>query len=92
MFIDVGYVRRACSNHVGDQHGEEASFLMKTRLIPTMKACKPIVEQLGDHNSINRLEVNLKGSSLIVVGSSSPSRLQSKPVRWLFLDEVRNYP
>ena len=72
--------------------GEEASFLMKTRLIPTMKACKPIVEQLGDHNSINRLEVNLKGSSLIVVGSSSPSRLQSKPVRWLFLDEVRNYP
>lgn len=72
--------------------GEEASFLMKTRLIPTMKACKPIVDQIGDHNSINRLEVNLKGSSLIVVGSSSPSRLQSKPVRWLFLDEVRNYP
>jgi hypothetical protein len=26
------------------------------------------------------------------VGAGSPSKLQSKPIRWLFLDEVRNYP
>lgn len=73
--------------------GEEAAFLMKTRLIPTIKSCQPVVDCLiDDRNAVNRMEVQLKGASLIVVGSSSPSRLQSKPVRWLFLDEVRNYP
>jgi phage terminase large subunit GpA-like protein len=73
--------------------GDEAAFLMKTRLIPTIKSCAPVVDQLiDDRNAVNKMEVQLKGSSLIVVGSSSPSRLQSKPVRWLFLDEVRNYP
>jgi phage terminase large subunit GpA-like protein len=72
---------------------EEAAFLMKTRLIPTIKSCQPVVEQLiDDRNAVNKMEVHLKGASLGVVGSSSPSRLQSKPVRWLFLDEVRNYP
>ena len=73
--------------------GDEAAFLMKTRLIPTIKSCAPVVDQLiEDRNAVNKMEVQLKGASLIVVGSSSPSRLQSKPVRWLFLDEVRNYP
>lgn len=73
--------------------GEEAGFLMKTRLIPTIKSCQPVVENLiDDRHAVNRMEVHLKGASLGVVGSSSPSRLQSKPVRWLFLDEVRNYP
>lgn len=73
--------------------GDEAAFLMKTRLIPTIKACQPIVDSLvDDRNSVNKMEVQMKGASLICVGSSSPSRLQSKPVRWLFLDEVRNYP
>jgi len=72
---------------------EEAAFLMKTRLIPTIKSCDPVVAQLiDDRNAVNKMEVHLKGASLGVVGSSSPSRLQSKPVRWLFLDEVRNYP
>lgn len=72
---------------------EEAAFLMKTRLIPTIKACKPVAETLiEDRGAVSKMEVHLKGASLGVVGSSSPSRLQSKPVRWLFLDEVRNYP
>ena len=72
---------------------EEAAFLMKTRLIPTIRACAPVAETLiEDRSAVSKMEVHLKGASLGVVGSSSPSRLQSKPVRWLFLDEVRNYP
>ncbi len=72
---------------------EEASFFMKTRLIPTIKTCPPVNKTLiNDRNAINKMEVAFQGASLICVGSSSPSRLQSKPVRWLFLDEVRNYP
>jgi len=72
---------------------EEASFFMKTRLIPTIKTCIPVNNTLiNDRNAINKMEVAFQGASLICVGSSSPSRLQSKPVRWLFLDEVRNYP
>ena len=72
---------------------EEAGFFMKTRLIPTIQTCDPVKgELIEDRNAVNRGDVQLKGGSLIVTGSSSPSRLQSKPVRWLFLDEVRNYP
>ena len=72
---------------------EEAAFLMKTRLIPTIKSCEPVAECLiEDRSAVSKMEVHLKGASLGVVGSSSPSRLQSKPIRWLFLDEVRNYP
>ena len=29
---------------------------------------------------------------LVINGANSQSKLQSKPIRWLFLDEVRNYP
>jgi phage terminase large subunit GpA-like protein len=72
---------------------EEASFFMKTRIIPTIKTCDPVKDTLiNDRNAINKMEIAFNGASLICVGSSSPSRLQSKPVRWLFLDEVRNYP
>jgi phage terminase large subunit GpA-like protein len=72
---------------------EEASFFMKTRIIPTIKTCEPVEQTLiNDRNAINKMEIAFNGASLICVGSSSPSRLQSKPVRWLFLDEVRNYP
>ena len=73
--------------------GDEANFFMKTRLAPTISDCQPLrVKLSGGQSAINKNEVNFAGASLIVSGSSSPSRLQSKPVRWLFLDEVRNYP
>ena len=73
--------------------GDEAASLMKTRLIPTIKNCGLFKDQIeSDRRAVNKLEVTLHNASLIVTGSSSPSRLQSKPVRWLFLDEVRNYP
>ena len=71
---------------------DEANYFFKTRLTPTLRTCKPIADQLSKRNSITAKEVTLPTASLIVTGSSSPSKLQAKPVRWLFLDEVRNYP
>lgn len=71
---------------------DEANYFFKTRLTPTLRTCKPLADQLQGRHSITKLEVSLPAASLIVTGSSSPSKLQAKPVRWLFLDEVRNYP
>lgn len=73
--------------------GDEASFFMKTRLVPTIQTCEPLRAQLvGGQSAINKTEVTFAAASLVLTGANSPSRLQSKPVRWLFLDEVRNYP
>lgn len=73
--------------------GEEASFFMKTRVVPTIQGCEALSSKLvAGASAMNKQEVTFEGASLILTGSSSPSRLQSKPVRWLFLDEVRNYP
>ena len=38
------------------------------------------------------LSVLFETMPLFVTGANSPSKLQSKPIRWLLLDEVRNYP
>ncbi len=38
------------------------------------------------------LEINFPTMPFIMNGANAPSKLQSKPVRWLLLDEVRNYP
>ena len=73
--------------------GDEAAYFMKTRLVPTIKGCKPLARQLiSGKGAINKMEVTFAAASLVTTGSASPSKLQSKPVRWLFLDEVRNYP
>ena len=72
---------------------EEAAYFMKTRMVPTVNECLPLRNQLIQGSSaMNKMEITFAGASLILTGSSSPSKLQSKPVRWLFLDEVRNYP
>lgn len=68
---------------------DEAGDFMRDRIVPTFTNCKPVSE----------LAISVKGMSMVFrtmpfyfVGSHSPSKLQSKPIRYLFLDEIRNYP
>lgn len=72
---------------------DEALKFAKERLMPSLKAC----EKVNRHMPVSRelaksKEIYFPHMTLEVVGSNAPSKLQSKPRRWLLLDEVRNWP
>lgn len=68
---------------------DEVRDFIRDRAGPTLRKCRPVAASF----------VSKEGTSFSFVampfyftGAGSPSKLQSKPIRWLFLDEVRNYP
>ena len=72
---------------------DEARTFFRTRLLPTLEECavvKPLMPT--DRGGIRGTEIDFASMPLVVNGANSKSKLQSKPIRWLFLDEVRNYP
>ena len=72
---------------------DEAKTFAKTRLMPTLENCRPVAALFPeDRHSKTTLEINFASMPLVINGANSQSKLQSKPIRWLFLDEVRNYP
>lgn len=68
---------------------DEAKTFVRDRVLPTFQACKPTRSALI---SAERLEFSFSSMPFYFTGAGSKSKLQSKPIRWLFLDEVRNYP
>lgn len=68
---------------------DEAQQFLRDRLAPTVMNCKPVKEVLL---AVPKMEMIFSTMPLYFVGAGSPSKLQSKPIRWLMLDEVRNYP
>jgi phage terminase large subunit GpA-like protein len=72
---------------------DEAKTFCQTRLMPTFADCKPVADLMPTgRGGVRSLEIDFASMPLVVNGANSPSKLQSKPIRWLFLDEVRNYP
>lgn len=72
---------------------DEAATFMQQRLLPAMKMCAPVAAKLPTNRRDNKaMEINFDTMSFNLRGANSKSKLQSKPVRWLILDEVRNYP
>jgi phage terminase large subunit GpA-like protein len=69
---------------------DEVKIFSRTRLHPTIEGTpevrKLIIGELG------LTEMQFPGAALLLTGSNSRSKLQSNPKRYLFLDEVRNYP
>ena len=73
-------------------NGEDAEQFANERLVPSVRNCAPVKDQLESKRfAIKKGEINFKRATFYVVGAHSDARLQSKPIRWLFLDEVRNY-
>ena len=68
---------------------DEAKTFVRDRVKPTFDNCKPVFEAMLVSEV---LEFTFGGMPFYFTGAGSPSKLQSKPIRWLFLDEVRNYP
>lgn len=68
---------------------DEARDFMRDRVLPTFRKCRPVSRKLATHEGLTFVFSTMP---FYFTGSHSKSKLQSKPIRWLFLDEIRNYP
>lgn len=61
----------------------------KRRLTPMFRDTKVLDELINDREASNTILIkNFKGGNLALVGSNSPSKLASKPIKVLIVDEV----
>ena len=68
-----------------------AKTVSENRLKPMMKASPSLRKKYQEEES-SILEMQFDGMYLALAGSNSPASLASRPVRYLFLDEVDKYP
>lgn len=71
-----------------DVLGESISV---NRIQPMLRLSPPLRERWRQKES-TKTELQFEGMYLTIVGSNSPANLASRPVRFLFLDEVDKYP
>lgn len=68
----------------------------KRRIAPMIAACPRLREKVNgakSRNSNNTITMKtFPGGSLAIIGANSPSDLASKPVRYIFLDEIDRFP
>lgn len=64
----------------------------RTRLVTTFRRCGKIAQVMPDRVQDSAITIQFPTMPFELVGAGSPSKLQSRPVRYLFLDEARNYP
>lgn len=70
---------------------ELADSVVEQRIKPMLKASKETRKHFKEKNS-NKKELQFDNMYISIVGSNSPSELASRPIRYLFLDEVDKYP
>lgn len=68
---------------------DDAEDFLKDRVAPTFSSCAPVKKQFIESKG---LTWRFASMPFYFTGAGSKAKLQSKPIRWLFLDEVRNYP
>lgn len=62
---------------------------VRDRIEPTFENCKPVAEQMIGSGV---MEYEFSTMSLYFAGGGSKGKVKSKPIRWLFLDEVEEIP
>lgn len=70
---------------------ELADSVVEQRIKPMLKASKETKKHFKERNS-SKNELQFDNMYISIVGSNSPSELASRPIRYLFLDEVDKYP
>lgn len=68
----------------------------KRRIAPMLSACPTLRERVyGAKSRDSNNTITMKsfpGGSLAIIGANSPSDLASKPIRYLFFDEIDRFP
>ncbi|MEK5069803.1 phage terminase large subunit family protein [Sporosarcina sp. FSL K6-1508] len=70
---------------------ELAESVSKNRLRPMLRISKGLREKYYDDKS-EELELQCEDMYISLEGANSPAALSSKPIRYLFMDEVDKYP
>ena len=65
--------------------------VVENRIRPMLRLAPALAERYHERNS-SLSELQFDGMFLYVVGSNSPSKLASHPMRYVFMDEVDKYP
>ncbi|MGG1613504.1 phage terminase large subunit family protein [Paenibacillus phoenicis] len=68
-----------------------AEYTSKNRLQPMVKLSPALSERYKDEDS-KVLELQFDGMYVVISGANSPASLSSRPIRYLFMDEVDKYP
>ncbi|MEK4713462.1 phage terminase large subunit family protein [Sporosarcina sp. FSL K6-5500] len=68
-----------------------AESVSKNRIRPMLRVSKGLSEKYYDDRS-EELELQCEGMYITLEGANSPASLSSKPIRYLFMDEVDKYP
>lgn len=68
-----------------------AESVSENRIQPMLELSPPLKERWKSNES-SKLELQFESMYLNLVGSNSPSNLASKPIKYLFMDEVDKYP
>lgn len=67
----------------------DAEDYSKRRLAPMIRDCKEINELINANDANNTILIkNFRGGNLALVGSNAPSKLASKPIKVLLVDEA----
>lgn len=67
----------------------DAEDYSKRRLSPMFRDCEPLNKLINANKDYNTILIkNFKGGNLAMVGSNSVSKLASKPIKALFIDEA----
>ena len=68
-------------------------FVSKNRIQPMVEACERLREKKpDDEDDYTNLEMKFQGMIFSIAGANSASSLSTRPVRFLFRDEVNKYP
>ena len=67
-----------------------AQWTSRNRVQKMVKLAPELDKRYDDNSEL--LELQFEGMCISLVGSNSPSGLSSKPIKYLFLDEVDKYP
>ena len=68
---------------------DDAQYFVRDRFAPMLANCETVKK---DQLRETKLNFTFRSMPLYFVGAGSPGKLQGKPMKRLFLDEVRNYP
>ena len=72
---------------------ENAKSWSERELIPRMRSCTALRPVLPDDPDLfKKTEMQFKSCTVKLTGSNSEANLASRPVRWLFCDEVDKWP
>jgi phage terminase large subunit GpA-like protein len=71
---------------------DEAKTFSQTRLMDSVLRCDPLRRLLPDGRyDVKDLQINFATAPLLLVGAGSRSKLSGKPIKWLFIDEEKDY-